>query len=670
MPLLRIKELERVIRHLDTLWDQDLPPVHPDTGDLVSNQEYDGLRIELKKLHPKSDIFDNATATKTKDIGKKYKHHPPLTSIEKASHEDRNIQTGMLHDWLESTGLPADKIVQAYKLDGAALALYYVKGKLAAAATRPRRGDEGEDVTAQVKHIKDIPQQLKLPVTCSIRGELICKLPAFAQVSKIMQAAGEDLPANPRNYTAGAIRNFSNPDKASYLSFIGYSIEGLANPPYQTEMERAIWCNKHLGIRFVQVRPYRFEDLQKMEDNVPNLDYEVDGVVLSVDNLEDQEQLGRHGDRPNGNPKGKIAWKFAEEEANPIVKSIEAQTGRTGKIAFVACFDPVPLAGTMVSRVTLHNAGFIVRNKITIGTMLRVLKAGKIIPKVIGVVSDQGKFKFPAKCPSCGQPVLLVEGGTKEMLELVCNNLKCPAQSVAGFSHYLDTCGVLGLGESRIGQLVEGGAVKTPADFYRLDVPRAMQCGLTERQALLAIASIHMIPAPEKFDNNELQSKIESAKKHKKEIPLWQLFASLGIESAGKAAGKALVDHFGNFDSIRTATIEQLYAVKDIGQKTAEIIFHFFKSNKALVDDLLKYVDGTLPKTGKLTGITFCFSGGFDEGKTYWEEMVESLGGRCAGSVSKKINYLVAGNGSMSKSEKAKELEIPIISIEDLQKML
>ena len=227
---------------------------------------------------------------------------------------------------------------------------------------------------------------------------------------------------------------------------------------------------------------------------------------------------------------------------------------------------------------------------------------------------------------------------------------------------------MLGLGESRVTSLVEGNKVGSYADFYELDIQDAMACDLTHRQSALAIAAIHMIPAPDKQD--DLEDLIDEAKLEKKKVPLWKLFASFGIESAGKAAGKALSTHFGSLKKIRSASVEKLEAVDDVGEKTAELIHDYLDSNSDEIDRLMKYVEPELPQTGKLTGKKFCFSGGFPEGKRHWEQLVESKGGVCAGGVSKKIDYLVAGTGSGSKSDKAKKLGIPILDTKKLQKLM
>ena len=687
------KELERVIAHLDTQYERGEDCIHPDTEVPVTDGEYDRLRRRLKELKPKSKLFATATASKVVSTNAKVVHDPPMTSIEKASHEDVEVQEQQLFKWLTSRasenptnaltikgktykGEPIsfadDEFYLAYKLDGVAIGLYYVDGKLKGAGLRPRDGINGEDVTEQCAFVDGIPQELKQPVTCSLRGELICKLSDFEKVQTHLESEGEKLRANPRNHAAGGIRQFKNPEKTKTmrLSFVAYTIEALADPPYKTEIQRAQYCRKKLGVPYIETEPFRFERLAELESAIEGLDFEVDGIVIGVNNLEDQEQLGRHGDPRTGNPKGKIAWKFREEEAHPVIREIEWQTGRTGKIVGVAIFDPVRLAGTNVSRATLHNAGFIQRNEITIGSTIAVRKAGKIIPKVTGVIAGQGELEFPKKCEACGTETELKDGATDDMLQLVCPNPSCSAQNISGLCHYLTTFGVLGLGESRVTQLVEGGKVSTPADFYRLTVEDGMETGLTVRQSSLAVAAIRMISAPDKQSNEQLAEAIEASMKAKIEIPLWQLFASFGIGAAGKAAGKALSDHFGSFEKIRSASQEELESVDDVGEITAAAIREYLDENADGIDDLLQFVEPTVPESGgTLDGKTFCFSGGFPEGKKHWEAEVESRGGRCTGSVSKKTSYLVAGPGSGSKSAKAEKLEIPIITTDELSKM-
>lgn len=699
----RIEELRYVLAHLDSLWEVGEPCQHPETDEIVSNDQYDDWVRELQKLSPNEPRFVNQTSDSQVDYKgkKKVAHDPPLVSIRKASHQDLAIQEGMLFKWLyESTdgkkhsvytidrtyegqavSYPRDYFYQTYKLDGVALALYYEKGELIRAGLRPRNGIDGLDVTDNVKYIPDVPKKLKLPVTCSIRGEVICKWSDFEIVQKELAAAGQKLRANPRNHAAGAMQ-LDEPEKVAdmRLSFIAYGIENLDNPPYQTEIERAKFCNKELGVRYVQVRPFNFYDLQKLEDGREELDYMVDGVIVGVDNLEDQEQLGRHGDPKTGDPKGKIAWKFREEVASPVVEEIVVETGRTGAITPVAVFKAVRLAETNVTRATLHNFGFVKRLGIKVGTRIKVCKAGAIIPKVIGVVEGSGTPDIPKTCPSCGCKTTLIEGGeTKDSngnkiksWELVCENqTACPAQLVSGFGHYLGTLGVLGLGESKIEQLLSTGLVKKFSDLYKLNHKDFVSCGMSDRQALLARAAIHMVPDPEKEKNDvKLNKKITAAVAKKKRVPAYQLFAAFGIPTAGNSAGKALISHFGSFDKIRSATWEELSAVSDIGEKTAKLVFDWLCYHSDSIDDLLKFVEPQLPKTGILSGKTFCLSGSFEEGKSHWSAQIEDRGGKCVGSVNAKVDYLVAGPGSGSKSDKAKELDVRIIDVDELKKLL
>ena len=703
-----IDELERVIAHLDTLYEQGEDCRHPDTGIEVTDGQYDGLRRRLKELNPQSSLFDNATASQLDSRVAKVVHDPPMTSIEKASHEDVATQEEQLFKWLlkrfqqvdkgvdaeasasdkdapssmveipgkayrgEPIRFPQSMYCKSYKLDGVAIGLYYVDGKLQSAGLRPRDGINGEDVTQQAQYVDGIPAKLKQRVTCSIRGELICRLSDFEKVQKKLADSGEKLRANPRNHAAGGIRQFKEPEKTKRmrLSFVAYTIESQMDAPYATETERSVYCRDVLGVPHIEIEPFEFGRLAEMEDAVPDLDFEVDGIVISVDSLDAQNELGRHGDPRTGNPKGKIAWKFREEEATPIVKEIQWQTGRTGKIVAVANFDPVRLAGTNVSRATLHNAGFLKRNQITVGSTIAVRKAGKIIPKVTRVLEGQGEPEFPEQCPACAAATELVEGGNAEMLELVCTSASCSAQSISSLCHFLANIGVLGLGESRVRQLVEGGKITTPADFYRLTVEDAMFTGLTERQATLAVAAIQMIGTPDKQKTETLMVMIDQSIKQKKEIPAWQLFASFGIGAAGKSAGKVLAAHFSSFAEIGEASVEALTEVDDIGEITAEAIQEYFKKNQTEIDDLLNFVDPIFAQFGgSLENTVFCFSGGFPEGKKHWEQEVESRGGKCSSSVSKKTSYLVAGPGSGSKSAKAEKLGIPIISTSELEKL-
>lgn len=682
-----ITELEYVIPILDTLYEQGDDCVHPITGNAVSDPEYDAMRARLAFLNPKSTVLKDVTASTVSTLVKKVTHRPPMTSIHKAIGPlDKRIK--QLADWqrdvvkeLSYKKPVEDWACQAYKLDGVALALYYENGKLISAGLRPRDGITGEDVTESAKFVEGIPTQLKVPITGTIRGEVICKISVFNKIVADWQNAKYDLgsvPKNPRNYAAGSIRQFKNPSitKERQLSFIAYVIIS-DDVKERNEIKLAKWCNKELGISYVRTTSFGNTDrdgkewnLKAFEGNVPNLDYEVDGVVISVCNIDDREQMGNHGGSPINPPKGRLAWKFEEEHADVTLnKDAIWQTGRTGAIIPVLQFDGVQLDGTTVSQCTGHNLGYLQRNKIGKGTVIRIIKSGKIIPKVIGVISGHAAPDHPKHCPACGHLAHIVPGD-KDMIELMCLNMSCEARAVNTITHYLSTLGVKGLAESGVQKMYNAKLVKDLADLYEVNSDQLEKIGMGDRNSRLAIARIHMIDQAEKIDDKELDDAIGKAIDTKKSVQAWQFFAALGIEGAGKTAGKALINHFGDFDKIRHASCSDLSEVDGIGDKSAQVIEDFFETNVPLVDRLLKHVKLELPKSGKLSQFTFCFTGGFPEGKSHWEKAVENLGGKCSSSVSMKVNYVVVGSDAGSKEKKADDLGITKLSLVDLKKML
>jgi DNA ligase (NAD+) len=411
-----------------------------------------------------------------------------------------------------------------------------------------------------------------------------------------------------------------------------------------------------------------------LEDLVPTLDYEVDGVVVGVNNLEDSDQMGTHGNGPTGNPKGKLAWKFTEQEAETPILSYTFTPGRTGTLTPVIEIQPVQLDGTTVSRVTGHSLGFMDGSsksspgELGVGAIIRVIKSGKIIPKVVGIKKDGKPFVAPHECPSC-QSKLEVRVGD-EGKELVCPNEFCGVRAVAHLKHYLQTLGVKGLAESTISKLYDAGLVKTPPDFYKLTPKALTEAGFTERQTVLTLARVWMINDPEHKEDKDLKPLIRAAKGNPLKVPGWQVFASLGISGAGKSAGRALFAHYGNMDAIVSASISDLQNIEDIGDTTAQAIYDFFQKHGKMVASLLKTLEPEGPKQGKLSGKTFCFTGGFPGGKGKWEKAVSEEGGKCSGSVGRKTDYVVVGTDAGSKEQKAIDLGIPRLTLDNLQKML
>jgi DNA ligase (NAD+) len=690
----RADELEYIIGVLDTLYEAGEECVHPITNELVSDTEYDVLRSELKELRPESDIFNAVTASSLKTKRAKIKHDPPMTSITKADGtiEKKNAR---LKKWIKEVidELEYDLsknddsnpfFVMSYKHDGVAISLVFKNGILVSAGKRPQDGISGDDITDLVKWVDNIPLQLSNPYNLVVRGEIECRISDFENILQDFENGKNPgklkrLPANPRNHTAGSL-SLDDADliKHRKLSFTAYSIENFEEAPYRTELERSKWCYNELGIPFVRLSPFKYTKLAELEKNVDKLDYEVDGVVLSVNNLEDAEQLGRYGGSATGDPKGKLAWKFNAHESVVKITGKVFETSRTGIVTPVATFDGVRLDGTIVTKCTLNNVGFMKRNKIDVGAEIGIIKAGKIIPKAIKVYKPAKDVSFPKNCPSCNEPLKIREGqsyenGNKIKTEILyCpNKTSCQAQNVRSLVHYLSTIGCKGLAESVTSQLVGSGLVKTFADFYELKISDLTKLGIGNRTSILSIARIHMISDPDQEkDDRKLMDHINLAISSKKKIPLEKLFASLGISGAGETVGRLLAEQFRDFDVIRKASEEQLLEVDGIGDITAKDIFVYFKANKDNIDRLLAYVEPILPKQGKLTGLQFVFTGSPQGGKTYWQNKVREEGGTIGSSVSKKTNYVVVGDDPGSKLDKAKKLGIKTITTEELEKLL
>jgi DNA ligase (NAD+) len=700
-----VVELEQIIEALDTAFEAGDDCIHPINGKIVSDAEYDQLRKRLETICPNSKIFKTVTASKIVSTVGKVQHNPPMVSISKAIGPLKD-RTNSLKDFIQKVknelnynGSEESFLVQAYKRDGVAVALYYEDGLLVRAGLRPRNGIDGEDITENIKFVEGVPTELWehdrqgnrvrfLPVTCSIRGELECKISTFNSCKANWQSLDLDSePKNPRNYTAGSIRQFSDPTitKSRKISFTGYSIvnwsskdNSLNQSPYKSEIERAKYSNAVLKVPFVQVRPFRWSDLEMLENNVPNLDYEVDGVVISVNNLEDAEQMGTHGGSSTGNPKAKIAWKFSEESKTVFVKEIVWTPGRSGKVTPVFSFDGVQLDGTTVSQCTGHSLGFIDGSskaslgEIGVGSEIRIIKSGKIIPKVIQIVSSKPLYA-PSICPSCSNKLEIRQGGDGK--DLICENDFCGVRAVARFVHYLTVSGVKGISDSIVTDLVDKFGLKNQSDFYKLARSwNDLTSQFTKRQALLIAARIYMHTDPAHTDDADLEKFIVSASRKKIQVPGAQFIASFGVPGVGKTAGQALINHFTTFDAFynvcKSHDYDALTKVEGLGEISANAILKFFKDHFNVVDELLKFVEPLGIVVGKFTGLSFVFTGGFDGGKQAWEKKVVDNGGKVSGSVSKNTSYLVVGTDAGSKADKAKTLGVKTLSPNEFEKMI
>ena len=681
------EQLEELVIHSDRQYQLNGYAEDFD-GVEVTDPEYDYLLRTLRDKFPTSKAFSGTTPSEGIVTGNTIKHDPPMTSIDKADGTlDEKIKryTDWTVDCAKRLGIQVSELViaQSYKHDGVAVRVNYAKGKLISAALRPQDGINGTDVTPHMKYIAGVPKKLAIPLTLSLNGEIECWHEDFAVVNEARDAAGEEPFKNPRNFTAGCMgRDDAEENKDAKLRIAFYSITGFEDwqKYYKTEIERAKWANSKDGLNlqdeegsgyFVQIRTHSFQNLQTMEDYAKKLPYYTDGVVLKINDLEKQEELGHSNDDPIKYPRGALAWKFEEETAEAVVSSIEWNASRTGRIVPTAIFDvPFVLADTSNSRATANNVGWMMAQKLGPGAKVVCKKGGKIIPNIVKVIEGVDDLGIPKCCPACGG-VAIINTSLSGNKDLMCGNKSCGAKQVKGWIFYVSKLGGKGLGLSTMEKLLKTGKIKTLANLYDLTIDDLKAVGLGDRQAALALATIFLVK-PE-ADNDRLLKKISAAASKKHTVEGWKFFAALGIPGAGETAGKSLMKHYGDFEKVRWASIADLRNVSGIGEITAKAIRDWFddNDNNPMVTDLLKRFDLEMPKTGKLSGVNFCITGTLPVGRNDLKKQIEDLGGNCQSSVGSSTNYLVVGtDAGTDKTDKANKLKVPQINYDDLLKIL
>jgi len=636
----------------------------------ISDADFDVLMNELKRLeaeHPKLVTPDSPTQRvggKPREGFVKAKHSSPMLSLDNAYSEEE------LRDWErrvhELSGRTDLEYMCELKLDGMSLALVYSDGRLERGITRGD-GSVGEDVTLNVRTVRSIPlviskNKLKkagIPPDFEVRGEMLMPLAAFRRLNEEREQQGLATFANPRNFTAGTVRQLEPSITAQRrMDYFAYFLlkDG------QTFFDRQSKTMDAMETAGFKVNPNRklaknleevWKFIQGWEAKRESLPYEIDGIVIKVDLTAWQRELGFTGKAP----RWAIAYKFAARGGVTQIEDIVPQVGRTGKLTPVAWLKPVPIGGTMVSRATLHNMDFIEQLGVKIGDWVEVERGGDVIPKVVKVVEDKEhprghkRFEMPEHCPVCGGNVVRTPGEADHR----CVNANCPAKLQGTILHFASrhVMDIDGLGEALVNQLTERGLVKNVADLYKLTQDDLLQL---ERMG-------------EKSADNVL-AEIKASKK----LPLERVIYGLGIRFVGERTAQFLAEHFGSLDAIMKASAEELEEVNEVGPRIAESIVEFFadKHNRKLVDDLrdahLTFTGKKKEKGTKLAGKTFVLTGTLarhtrDEAK----KMIEDAGGRVSGSVSKKTDYVVAGSDAGSKLDKARELGVSVIGEEELE---
>lgn len=633
----------------------------------ISDSEYDKLLRELQKLekeHPEliqSDSPTQRVGATPLDKFKKHKHKTPMLSLDNAMDDDELLA----FDERVKRFLGDSKDVKyttELKFDGLAIELVYENGILVVGSTRGD-GETGEDVTPNIKTVKNIPLRLegKPPAYFEVRGEVVLTKKAFAKLNEEREKEGEQIFANPRNAAAGSIRQLDSKITSKRpLHFFAYGLGGTKEILFASQSELLTKLPK-LGIpvnenyalckNVNEVRDF----FKKIEEKREKLDYEIDGIVVKVNEFSLQDKLGM----VSRSPRWAIARKFAAEEATTVIEDIIVQVGRTGALTPVAVLKPVRVGGVEVRRATLHNQDEIDRKDVRIGDTVFVRRAGEVIPEVIKIVESKRQknsklYKMPTHCPECGAEA------TKEEGEVVtrCIGLSCPAKLKEGIRHFVSKGGmnIEGIGGRLVEQFVDEGLIKRFSDFYNL----------TEKQLLNL----------ERQGDTSAKNHIEAIEKSK-DVPLDHFIFALGIRHIGEHLSKVLAEEFGDIKKLEHIKEDALINLNEVGPEVAFSVSHFFNESINLkeIHNLLKAgVKPTWEKRkigGKFTGKTFVLTGTLPNYKRGdIKKMIENEGGHVAGSVSKSTDYVVAGADPGSKFDNAKKLNVPTIDEGEFLKLL
>jgi len=639
----------------------------------ISDAEFDKLMRQLKDLegeHPTLITPDSPTQRvggKPREGFVKVRHSSPMLSLDNTySEEELRGWERRVH---ELSGRSDVDYVCELKLDGMSLALVYENGTLARGVTRGD-GTVGEDVTLNVRTVRSIPlsipkEQLKrasIPLDFEVRGELLMPTAAFKKLNEERERNGLATFANPRNFTAGTVRQLDSAVTAQRrLDFFPYIL--LRNG--RTYFDHHSKTLDALNMAGFKVNPNHklvhsmdqvWSFIQEWEGKRDSLAYEIDGIVVKVDRTSLQDELGFTGKAP----RWAIAYKYAARAGITKLEDIRVQVGRTGKLTPVAMLAPVLIGGTTVRNATLHNMDEIERLGVKIGDWVQVERGGDVIPKVSKVIEDKDhprgtrEFAMPEKCPVCGTKVVRTEGE----VDYRCVNADCPAKLHETIRHFASR-GVMnidGMGDALIAQLTEKGLVKNVADIYKLS-----------KNDLLGL---------ERFADKSAQNIINEIENSKK-LALERVIYGLGIRFVGERTAQFLAEHFGSMEALEHADVEELQNVNEVGPRIAESIAEFFSiaANRKLVERLRDAgltLSGEKKQRGtKLAGKTFVLTGTLakytrDEAK----KMIEDAGGKVTGSVSKKTDYVVAGADAGSKLDKAKELGVTVVDEKALERIL
>lgn len=649
-PAVRVEELrDRIRRHEHAYYVLDKPE--------VTDAEYDALFLELRRIEEaRPDLLTPDSPTQrvggeASDQFAKVRHRSPMLSLQNAFDEaeirgfDKRVRAAV-----------GDKVVYCaeLKIDGLAMSLTYEKGRLVRAATRGD-GSVGEDVTANVRTIRSVPLTVSpakgMADAFEVRGEVYFPIAGFEKLNREMEAAGKPRFVNPRNTAAGSVRQIDpNVTASRDLQTFMYTLDPAT--PCRSQWDVLETLDK-MGFRvnknrarlssIDEVIEYHDEWHRKRHE----LEYEIDGIVVKVDGFSQQLELGFVA----RSPRWAIAFKYAPEQAETDVEEIACYVGRTGVLTPVAHLKPVVVGGVTVRNVTMHNEAQVNEKGVYVGARVVIHRAGDVIPEIVSVKKPKPGWKMPARCPVCGGEVVREE----PYIAHRCINPFCAAQRLERLRHFAAVMDIEGLGYATITQVIDRGIVEDPSDLFRLTKPQVVELdGFADRSAQNLVDRIAAHKTPE----------------------LWRFLYALGIPQVGEATAQLIAGEFGSIGQVREASEDDLRRVEGIGPNMAhEVHAYFAGPGAALVDKLLEA--GVQPQAaeaigeGPFTGKTFVFTGTLETmGRPDAEALVRKLGGKAAGSVSAKTDYVVAGPGAGSKLERAQKLKLEILDEEGFIKLL
>ena len=657
----RIEELRKQVEyHAKKYYDEDKPE--------ISDFEYDMLMVELRNLenqYPELKSKDSLTQKvggHVKEGFQKVTHEVPLQSlqdvfsIEEVEDFDKRMQEKAKENNIEEV-----KYVVETKIDGLSAALEYKQGKFVRGATRGN-GLVGEDVTNNLKTIKTIPKEIKDKIDITVRGEVFISKSDFEKMNQEREENEEELFANARNAAAGSLRQLDSKITSKRpLDIYIFNVQKIEGKEFNSHYEELEYL-KDLGFNVNPVRIYckNIEEVKKAIEKIgemrENLTFGIDGAVVKIDNLKFREILGTTAKTP----RWAVAYKYPPEKKETILKDIVCQVGRTGVITPMAILEPVKVAGSTVSKTTLHNEDFIKQKELKIGDTVVIQKAGDVIPEIVEVkkekrTGEEKDFEMPNVCPVCGAPAVREEGEAA----IRCTGIECPAKLFRNLVHFVsrEAMNIDGLGENIISQFLDKGLIKDISDIYKL--------------------TFEDIASLKKNGQKFAQNLIDSINKSK-ENDLYRLITALGIRHVGAKASKLLARKYKTIDNLMKASFEDLSMINDIGPIVANSIREFFVQEQTI--DLINKLKelGVNTKSleediddNRFEGKTFVLTGSledFTRGEA--SNIIEKYGGKTSGTVSKKTDYVLAGEEAGSKLTKAQSLGVTIISEEEFKNMI